>query len=296
MRWWATSRGRRCRRSRRRRGERQPEEARPRNAGDAVGAVGEALPVDQDEADDLAEGQRDDGEIVAAQAQHRKAEHHAPAGGEHAGERQADPERPAEMLGQQRVGVGADRVERDVAEVEQAGEADDDVQAPAEHHIGQDQRAEVEQIAAARRPDRRRRRRRRAAKPMAKARPLAPCRARSAAPADDASCAGLSHALADERIRAAQAPTKTTADDDRPAARSARSGLSAPSGPVIGADADQQREQAEGDAAPASAARLQRARRISERARSGRVGAAACHVRPSRLPAGRECRRAGRSA
>ena len=33
----------------------------------------------------------------------------------------------------ERVGVGADRVEGDVAEVEQAGEADDDVEAPAEH-------------------------------------------------------------------------------------------------------------------------------------------------------------------
>ena len=38
---------------------------------------------------------------------------------------------------QQRIGVGADRIERDVAEIEQAGEADHDVEAPAEHHVGQ---------------------------------------------------------------------------------------------------------------------------------------------------------------
>ena len=120
---------------------------------DAVGAVGEGVPVDQHEADDLAEGEGDDGEVVAAQPQHREAEDHAPAGGEDAGERQADPERPAEMLGKQGVGIGADRVEGDVAEIEQAGEADDDVEAPAEHHIGEDQRAEVEDVAGLLRAD-----------------------------------------------------------------------------------------------------------------------------------------------
>ena len=47
----------------------------------------------------------------------------------------------------QRIGIGADRVERDVAEIEQAGEADDDVQAEAEHRVGDDQDGEIEQIA-----------------------------------------------------------------------------------------------------------------------------------------------------
>ena len=47
------------------------------------------------------------------------------------------------MCGQQRVGIGADRVEGDVAEIEQAGEADDDVEAPAEHHVDQDLDAEI---------------------------------------------------------------------------------------------------------------------------------------------------------
>ena len=37
--------------------------------------------------------------------------------------------------GEQRVDVGADRVERDVAEVEQAGESDHDVQAERQHHV-----------------------------------------------------------------------------------------------------------------------------------------------------------------
>ena len=73
--------------------EGQAEEASARGiAGDAGVAVGQVHPVDEHEADDLAEGQGDDGEIVAAQAQHREAEQDAPEGGEDAGERQADPE------------------------------------------------------------------------------------------------------------------------------------------------------------------------------------------------------------
>ena len=49
----------------------------------------------QDDADDLAEGERHDGEIVAAQAQHRKAEDDPPERREDAGERQAEPEAEA---------------------------------------------------------------------------------------------------------------------------------------------------------------------------------------------------------
>ena len=108
--------------------ERNAEEGRARNAGDAGIAVGDRHPVDQHEPDDLAEGERDDGEIVAAQPQHRKAEHDAPERGEDAGERQQHEERQPEGLRQQRVGIGADRIEGDVAEIEQAGEPDDDVE------------------------------------------------------------------------------------------------------------------------------------------------------------------------
>ena len=61
----------------------------------------------------------------------------------HAGERQQDPERQAEGLCQQRVGIGADRVEGDVAEIEQAGEPDHDIEPPAEHHVDQNLDAEI---------------------------------------------------------------------------------------------------------------------------------------------------------
>ena len=68
------------------------------NVVDAVRAAGERHPVGDDQADDLAEGQGDDGEIVAAQAQHGKAEEDAPGGGQDAAERQAVPEAQAEIL------------------------------------------------------------------------------------------------------------------------------------------------------------------------------------------------------
>lgn len=123
------------------------EQGRLWNAGDAVGAAGQALPVDDDEPDDLTERQRDDGEVIAAQPKHWKAEQHAPECREDAGQRQADPERQVEIGRQQRVGIGADGIERDIAEVEQAGEPDHHVQSPSEHHIGEYEDAEVEQIA-----------------------------------------------------------------------------------------------------------------------------------------------------
>ena len=111
------------------------------------GPPGDLLPVEQDKADDFAECQRDDGEIIAAQPQHREAQQHAPEGGENARQRQAGPERQAEGCRQQRVGIGADRIERDIAEIEQAGETHDDVQTPSEHDVCQHEDAEIEDVA-----------------------------------------------------------------------------------------------------------------------------------------------------
>ena len=55
---------------------------------------------------------------------------------------------------QQGVAVGADGVEGDIAEVEQAGEADHDVQAPAQHDVGQQQDADVQDHAVGQRGQR----------------------------------------------------------------------------------------------------------------------------------------------
>ena len=120
-----------------------PKKVGPRDAADSGVAVGDRHPVDQDEANDLAEGERDDGEIIAAQPQHGKAEHQAPQRREHAGKRQEREEGEAEFLGDQRIGIGSDRVEGDIAEIEQPGQADDDVEAEAQHHIDQNLDAEI---------------------------------------------------------------------------------------------------------------------------------------------------------
>ena len=129
--------------------ERQAEERRARNSGNAVRPAGEILPIEQDQPDDFAEAERDDGEIVAAQPQHRKAEQDAGKGGEDAGKRQAYPERQSEIVRKQRVGIGADRVEGDIAEIEQPGETDHDIQPEAKHRVGDDEDGEVEQITVA---------------------------------------------------------------------------------------------------------------------------------------------------
>ena len=60
--------------------------------------------------------------------------------------RQIQNDRP-KVVAKKSVGIRPDGVEGDVAEVEQAGEADDDVQAPAQHDVGQDQDAEVDPVA-----------------------------------------------------------------------------------------------------------------------------------------------------
>src|SRR5206468_4129891 len=85
--------------------------------------------------------------IVAAQPQHWKAQEDAPEAGENPRDRQTHPERQAEIGGDQGIRIGADGVERHVAEIEQSGEPDHDVQPPAEHHVGQDLDAEIENVA-----------------------------------------------------------------------------------------------------------------------------------------------------
>ena len=52
-----------------------------------------------------------------------------------------------EVNREERIGIGTDGVESDVAQIEQAGEPDHDVEPPAQHHIGQHQDAEIKQVA-----------------------------------------------------------------------------------------------------------------------------------------------------
>ena len=119
-----------------------------------------AVAVARDLGDDLPEPERDDREVVATQPQRRQADEDSAHGRDDRGGEQNDPDRdvdstepgghtdaadidvdrlPAEnelrcvRRGEPGRRVGAERVERDVAEVEETGVADDHVQAHGHH-------------------------------------------------------------------------------------------------------------------------------------------------------------------
>src|SRR6478752_6696875 len=90
-----------------------------RNVGDPL-RTAEPLRVDEAQAHDLTETERDDGEVVAAHAQRRGTEDDAREHGRTDRDGHDDDPREVGVLGAQDThGVGADRVEADVAEVEQ---------------------------------------------------------------------------------------------------------------------------------------------------------------------------------
>ncbi|MNN29668.1 hypothetical protein D3C81_1432810 [compost metagenome] len=130
------------------------EHGRLRNARDAVRAAGQAGQVVQQQADDFTKAERDDGQVVAAQPQHRETEHEAEQRRHARSNRQALPEREPEVLVEQRVRIAAHCVEAHVAQVEQAGEAHHDVQAQAQDHVDQGERGHVHRATRAEeRPD-----------------------------------------------------------------------------------------------------------------------------------------------
>src|SRR3546814_12958380 len=61
-------------------------------SSDLVGAAGDDVPVDNDFAHDFAKAKRDDGQIIAAQPQHGKAERNAESARKKPCTRQAHPE------------------------------------------------------------------------------------------------------------------------------------------------------------------------------------------------------------
>ncbi|MNJ51014.1 hypothetical protein D3C77_463060 [compost metagenome] len=111
---------------------------------DAVRTAGQTGEVTQEQADDLTETQGHDRQVVTAQAQYREAEQETEGRRHHAGDRQTDPEAPAKVVRQQGVAVGADGVEADIAQVEQASQTHHDVQAQAQQHVDQDQGSDVD--------------------------------------------------------------------------------------------------------------------------------------------------------
>ena len=117
--------------------KRHPEKGDARDRCDAGIAIGKIHPIDQDNADDFAKGQRDNGQIVAAQPQHGKTEDNAPESRQYTGQRQADPERQSEFGRQQGIGICPHRIKRDIAKIKQARQANHNVEAPAKHDIDQ---------------------------------------------------------------------------------------------------------------------------------------------------------------
>lgn len=131
----------------------EAQDVQVRDGRDAVGAVGDvraggAVGVVHGDTEDLTEAEGHDGQVVAAQPQGRRADQHTEdQRGERADqdggpEGEVHAERRAGRAGDQRGRVGADAEEGDVAEVEQAGEADDDVQAQGDG--GEDQDVDAE--------------------------------------------------------------------------------------------------------------------------------------------------------
>ncbi len=118
-----------------------------------VGDVHRVVQVVHEDADDFAEAERDDGQVVAAQLEHRHAEDDPRDGRRQERQRYHPPDRDVQAVrehrreggevvrqlgrGEQREQVGADGVEGHVAQVEQAGVADDDVQPQRQHDVQQ---------------------------------------------------------------------------------------------------------------------------------------------------------------
>jgi hypothetical protein len=94
--------------------------------------------VIEEDSDDLPEAERHDRQVVAAELQRRRAEKHAEDAGESGAQRQDDPEGEMKIEMRRReqgVDIRPDRIERDVAEIEEAGEAHHDVEPQREHDI-----------------------------------------------------------------------------------------------------------------------------------------------------------------
>ena len=109
------------------------------DARDAVGAGGQAEDVVGGEVrDDLPEAERDDGEIVAAQPESRRSQDCPEDRRDASPEKDEYPQGKVQIVDRGREGcarVRADREERGIAEVEQSGEPDDDVEPEGQQHV-----------------------------------------------------------------------------------------------------------------------------------------------------------------
>jgi hypothetical protein len=128
--------------------QRHPEQVRLGNAAEAAHAPGERHPELGDQANHLHEGDRHHREVHPAQAERRIADHDAHQGGQDRPTQERELERNREILRQQRRGVGADRHERRVTDVELAT-CQGRPEAGGENHVGEDEREDVHVVVAA---------------------------------------------------------------------------------------------------------------------------------------------------
>ena len=132
------------------------ENAEGVNAAQPLGAVGNVdrmVKVVQEYPDDLAKAQRHDGQVVAAQFEGRRTQQDAKQPGHCGRQRKYQPQRRVQAVGEYRgdrgeglrevrrrhqgIEIGADGEEGDIAEIQQAGVAYDDVQTDGQQHIKQ---------------------------------------------------------------------------------------------------------------------------------------------------------------
>jgi hypothetical protein len=106
----------------------------------AIGDVNGRIQIVHENPNDFTEPQRNDSQIIAAQLERWGAQKHAEQARDRRAQGQNDPERQMQTevrRCQQRIQIRSHRIEGDVAEIEQAREADDDIEPEGEHDIQQ---------------------------------------------------------------------------------------------------------------------------------------------------------------
>ena len=105
----------------------KPEEGW-RRCRDPVRAAGKAQPVIEDKTDNLAETERDDRQIITVHTQDWKTEQRPGGSGHQRRDRQHGPETQPQILIAQREAIGANGVEGHVAQIQQTGQTDYNVE------------------------------------------------------------------------------------------------------------------------------------------------------------------------
>ena len=119
------------------------------DAGEAVVAAGDLLPLEGNAPHQHGEGERQHGEIDLRQPNAEVAHHRGHQPGQHHCRRQGEEQRPAVGGEQDGAGITADGEIGGMAERDVAGETDDDIEAQRKQGVDQDLGREIDGVAAA---------------------------------------------------------------------------------------------------------------------------------------------------